>query len=78
MRAITLIQEQTKNAGGVIKALRQIPEATAIHTTNGRWDIMVEMAAENLDALDAALSLIRRIDGVVTTETLILMTRYKA
>ena len=78
VRAVTLIQEQTKNASGVIKALRLIPEAVAIHTTNGRWDIMVELSAESLDALDTALSLIRRIDGVVTTETLILLTRYKA
>ncbi|MEJ2117579.1 MAG: hypothetical protein P8Y36_06610, partial [Alphaproteobacteria bacterium] len=41
VRAITLISEQTKNTSAVLKALRQIPEAKAIHTTNGRWDIMV-------------------------------------
>lgn len=78
VRAITLIQEQAKNVQAVIKALRQIPEARAIHTTNGRWDIMVEMAASDLSALDAALSLIRRIDGVVSTETLVLLTQYKS
>lgn len=78
VRAVTLIQEQTKNVAGVIKALRLIPEVRAIHTTNGRWDIMAEMAAETLDTLDAAISLIRRIEGVVSTETLILLTRYKS
>lgn len=78
VRAVTLIQEQTKNVAGVIKALRLIPEVRAIHTTNGRWDIMAEMAAESLDTLDAAISLIRRIEGVVSTETLILLTRYKS
>lgn len=78
VRAITLISEQAKNVGGVMRGLRQIPEAKAIHTTNGRWDIMVEMTAENLAALDAALTLVRRIDGVVSTETLILLTQFKA
>ncbi|MEJ2228655.1 MAG: Lrp/AsnC family transcriptional regulator [Alphaproteobacteria bacterium] len=78
VRAITLISEQTKNTSAVLKALRQIPEAKAIHTTNGRWDIMVEMAADDLTALDTALTLIRRIEGVVSTETLILLTQFKS
>jgi DNA-binding Lrp family transcriptional regulator len=78
VRAITLISEQSKNAGAVLKALRQIPEAKAIHSTNGRWDIMVEMAAADLAALDKALTLIRRIEGVVSTETLILLTQFKS
>lgn len=78
VRAVTLIQEHAKNTGHIVKSLRQIPEAKAIHTTNGRWDLMVEMAAENLTALDAALSAVRRIEGVVTTETLILLTQLKA
>jgi DNA-binding Lrp family transcriptional regulator len=77
VRAISLIQEQTKNSGAVMKALRRIPEATAIYTTNGRWDIVVEMAAQDLAALDGALSLMRRIEGVVKTETLILLTPHK-
>ncbi len=77
VRAITLVNEQAKNVRSVVQALRQIPEARAIHTTNGRWDVMVEMAADDLAALDAALSRVRRIDGVVATETLILLTGYK-
>lgn len=77
VRAVTLIQEQARNSNTVIRALRQIPEARAIHTTNGRWDLMVEMAAESLAALDNALTLIRRIDGVTSTETMILLTEHK-
>jgi DNA-binding Lrp family transcriptional regulator len=77
VRAITLIEERSKHSGAVIKALRQIAEARAIHTTNGQWDMVVELATENLAKLDAALSQIRRIDGVVKTETLILLTPHK-
>jgi DNA-binding Lrp family transcriptional regulator len=78
VRAITLIQEQTRNPAGVVKGLRVIPEVRAIHTTNGRWDIVAEVMSDNLDALDTVLSAIRRIDGIVTTETLILLTRFKS
>ena len=77
VRAITMVQEQTKNATSVIEALRRIPEARAIHTTNGRWDIAVDMVAASLADLDEALTLIRRIDGVVSTETIILLTTHK-
>jgi DNA-binding Lrp family transcriptional regulator len=77
VRAITLIEEQAKDIEKIIRALRQIPEAKAIYTANGRWDLMVEMAAADLKALDDALSLVRGIDRVVRTETIILMTPHK-
>lgn len=77
VRAVTLINEEAKFSGAVVKALGEIPEAKAIHTTNGRWDVMVELVAEDLAALDNALSLIRRIKGVTATETIILLTAHK-
>lgn len=77
VRAITLIEEQAKDINKVIGALRRIPEAKAIYTANGRWDLMVEMAAADLKALDDALTLVRSIDRVVRTETIILMTPHK-
>jgi DNA-binding Lrp family transcriptional regulator len=77
VHAITLIAEQAKEIGAVVRALRQLPEAKVIHTCNGRWDIVAEMSAESLDALDAALTRVRQIDGVTTTETIILLTALK-
>lgn len=77
VRAVTLIQEQAKNTATVTRALRRVPEVRSIHTTNGRWDLMVEMTADSLARLDEALSQIRRIEGVVSTETMILLTPHK-
>jgi DNA-binding Lrp family transcriptional regulator len=77
VRAITLVSEQAKSTERLVGALRQVPEATAIHTANGRWDIVVELHAENLAVLDQALGLIRKVDGVVSTETIILLTPLK-
>lgn len=61
----------------VIRALRQIPEAEEIYTANGRWDLMVEMVAADLKALDDALTLVRSIERIVRTETIILLTAHK-
>jgi DNA-binding Lrp family transcriptional regulator len=77
VRAITLIREQTKNTDNVARALRRITEVKAVHTANGRWDIVVEMAADSLVSLDDALSQVRKIEGVVSTETIILLTPLK-
>lgn len=78
VRAITLIEERSKNVTPIVRALKRIPEARSIYTTNGRWDLAVDMVAESLPALDEALSQIRRIDGVLETETIILLTPHKA
>jgi len=74
IRALALIEDRAKDVNTVIRALRRIPEAHAIYTTNGRWDLIVEMVAETLAALDEAISAIRKIDGIVSTETMILLT----
>jgi DNA-binding Lrp family transcriptional regulator len=51
-----------------------IPEIAAIHTTNGRWDIVAEMSCASLTAFDQALNLIRGIPGVRNSETSILLS----
>jgi len=40
--------------------VRGIPEVQALHTTNGRWDIVVELGVDSLEAFDQAL---QRIHG---------------
>ena len=37
----------------VVKALGGFPEVSAVHTTNGRWDLVVELGTTTLPALDA-------------------------
>jgi len=47
-----------------------------LHTTNGRWDIVAELRAENLEDFDRALERIRLIPGIANTETNILLSSY--
>ena len=49
----------------------------ALHTTNGRWDIVAELRTDSLEAVDRVLSRIRLIDGISNTETSLLLSTHK-
>ncbi len=60
----------------IVHRLSGMPEVQAIHTTNGKWDLILELGASSLEDLDAVLGQIRKIDGVQNSETnLLLATR---
>lgn len=76
VRGVVLIAIEGKGADRIIAQLQGMPEAQSIHTTNGRWDLVVEFGAETLADLDSVLRRIRLIDGVAASETnLYLSTR---
>jgi len=50
------------------------PGVHAFHTTNGKWDLVLELGASSLEEFDRILGRIRRIDGVSSSETSILLT----
>lgn len=57
--------------------LRGHPNVYALHSTNGRWDIVAELRADTLESFDSVLNAIRLISGIATTETSILLSTYK-
>ena len=69
MRAVTLLEVGGGRLAHVVRALRGMPEVAEVHTTNGRGDLVVDLAAEDLPAFDAVLRRIRSIDGVSNSET---------
>jgi DNA-binding Lrp family transcriptional regulator len=76
VRALMTIEVEGRRAPQVLNALRDIPEVDAVHTTNGRWDLVAELSATDLAAFSRALDVIRQIDGIGSTETsLLLQTR---
>ncbi len=62
----------------VLAKLLGEPGVTAIHSTNGRWDLLVELQAENLTGLSGILERIRLIKGISNTETSIHLSSYKS
>jgi len=74
IRALMTIQLAGKTTMAIIARLRGIPEIYALHTTNGTWDLIAEIAVDNLPELDRVLGTIRAIDGIRGSETSILLT----
>ena len=79
VRALMMIGIEGRGTEAIMRRLHGMPEVRALHSTNGRWDIIIEIGAETLERLDEILFAIRRLDGVLTSETnLLLSTRKRA
>jgi DNA-binding Lrp family transcriptional regulator len=77
IRALMTLAVEGNRIEAVLKALRGDPAVRALHTTNGRWDIVAELRAENLEAFDGVLGRVRQIPGISHTETSLLLSTYK-
>jgi len=77
VRAIMTIAIEGERSGAVVKALRGFPQVSAIHTTNGRWDLVAELDVETLAEFSRSLDAIRQIEGIASTETSILLATHK-
>lgn len=77
VRAIMAIELRAAEARQVVAALRRMPEVGRIHSTNGRWDLIVELDTPDLAALDRALTAIRALKPVANSETSILLAELK-
>ncbi len=73
IRGVMTIEIEGRAADGVISALGGFPEVSAIHTTNGRWDLLVELGTTSLGAFDGVLRRIRLIPGITSSETSLLL-----
>lgn len=76
VRGMMMIGIEGRGTERITRQLGSMPQVRAVHSTNGRWDVIVEIGSETLEHFDAALTQIRRLDGVVASETsLFLKTR---
>jgi len=75
--AIMLIQVEGEKSEHIYKALRGFPEAAAIHSTNGRWDFVVELRTPNLESFDRVLRRIREMKGIASSETNLLLSSHR-
>jgi DNA-binding Lrp family transcriptional regulator len=75
--ALMLIAVEGNNVEKVLRSLRGDAAVAALHTTNGRWDIVAELRADSLEDFDRVLSRIRRIEGVASSETNLLLSTHK-
>ena len=75
--ALMTIAVEGNSGDAVLRTLRGDPAVQALHTTNGRWDIIAELRADSLEDFDKVLRRIRLVEGIAHSETNLLLSTYK-
>ena len=76
VRGLMMIEIEGRGTDRIARTLTGMAPLRAVHSTNGRWDIIVEIGTATLEEFDDVLARIRKLDGVVASETsLLLKTR---
>ena len=78
VHAVMCVAIEGEQSSKVTKALRGFPEVERIHTTNGRWDLVIELATDSLEGFSNALDEIRKVEGIASTETSLLLATLKS
>lgn len=71
IRATVLLTIEPHAQAQVLARLRARPEVERIHTTSGRFDLLMLVAAHSTSALDDVLDVIGETTGVRASESLI-------
>ena len=71
IRATVLLTIEPRAQAGVLSRLRSIAEVERVHTTSGRVDLLLQVAAPSTTVLDAVLDQIGEMTGVRSSESLI-------
>jgi DNA-binding Lrp family transcriptional regulator len=77
VRAMTLIEVRGNGTEAVVAGLRQLPEVVQVHSTSGRWDLVVEIRVQDLQTFDRVLRDVRSIKGIANSETNLMLAVYK-
>lgn len=77
VRAVMMIEVEGHRTEAVLRRLAGFPEVRALHSTNGRWDVVAELETDTLQSFDRLLSEIRLLDGIAASETSILLASRK-
>jgi DNA-binding Lrp family transcriptional regulator len=71
IRASVLLTIEPRAQAQILTRLRGLVEVERVHTTSGRFDLLIELAAPSTSALDRVLDEIGAIPGVRASESLI-------
>ncbi len=71
IRATVLLQVEPRSTAAVVSRLKAMPEVEVVHTSSGRFDMILELASATTTAMDQVLDIIGGIPGVRSSESLI-------
>lgn len=72
--AHTLVRIDAKKADSLYAKLKKMPSVGGIYAISGEFDVLVVLQADTTTALDEALDLLGRHDGVERTQTSIVLS----
>ena len=78
VRGLMMIGIEGRGTEKISARLTGIAAVQAVHSTNGKWDLVAELGTQTLHELDEVLATIRKLEGVVTLETNLLLTTRRA
>jgi len=78
VRGLMMIAIEGRGTEKIIRQLQGMSALRAVHSTNGRWDVIVEIGTDTLESFDAVLFRIRRLEGVMSSETSLLLSTRKS
>lgn len=71
IRATVLLTVEPRAQPGILSRLKTLPEVEVVHTTSGRFDLLLQIAAPSTTTLDDVLDRIGAMTGVKSSESLI-------
>ncbi len=71
LRATVLVNVEPRSAAAVLSRLKSLPEIRRVHTTSGRFDLIITLEAVTTEKLDETLDRIGEAKGVISSESLI-------
>lgn len=78
VRGLMMLGIEGRGADRILRQLNGLSAVRASHTTNGRWDVIAEIGTATLEEFDQVLTQIRRFDGIVSSETNLLLSTRKS
>lgn len=77
VRGLMMVAIEGRGTDRIIRTLQGMPELRQVWSTNGRWDVIVEIGTATLEEFDNVLFRVRRLDGVTASETSLLLSTRK-
>jgi DNA-binding Lrp family transcriptional regulator len=74
VRATIMLAIDLRQQGGIIAAIRGMPEVEQLHTVAGKFDLTAIVACPTTEALDRVLDRIGELDGVRQSESAVILS----
>lgn len=76
VRGLMMLGIEGRGTDRIVRTIGGLSDVKAVHSTNGKWDLIVEVGTQTLEDLDTVLAKVRRIDGVMSSETNLLLATH--